>query len=449
MKKVLLLLLVPASSFSQKVGINIIDPKYTLHIKGKLGVDTVDFIEGKDTFLYQNKNGEIMKSVSVGMSGLTADRGIKKNTPSNVRLADTVEGPGIKLQYVVSKYGAFRSGSIEGDQWDIKNIGNASVAFGSNTKANGAFSFAAGQQSWANGNNSFAMGPLSMAGGYASVAFAGGKANDKVGGSCFAFGSNSISNQQLSWSIGFGVVSDAYMVFAQGDGNYMNARNAAVFGSYNDTTGYYLNKQFNLLKDKNPLFVVGNGLSVNNRSDALKIYKDATAKVSGVWNYAQDYSNQFTDLSLVNKGYVDKKMGMGFQGILDVDKLMNKDNYIDGGGKSFGFNNNSVFSVFAENELVLYANKEGYMYGPYWEVDGTFKVAKNIVIGLDPTEPSAVFEIQSNSQGAVLPRMKSMQKNAIANPAIGLTLYCLDCIATDGSIGVMQTFNGNVWKNNW
>jgi len=443
-------MLIPSGLMAQKrVGINTIDPKFTLHVKGKLGLDTVDFIEGKDTFLYQNKNGEIMKSVSSGIGGLTADRGIKKNTFSNVRLCDTIEGAGIKFQYLPTMGGALRSGSVQGSQWDINNIGNSSVAFGADTKASGAFSFAAGQESFAGGNASFAMGPQSFAAGTGSVAFAGGKANDKVGSYSFAFGINSVSNQILSWSIGSGVVSDAYMAFAQGDGNYMNARNASVFGSYNDTSGYYTNKPFSLFKDKNPLFVIGNGLSVNDRSDALKVYKDATAKVGGVWNYAADYSNQFTDLSLVNKKYVDKKMGMGFQSVLDKDKVLNKNNYIDGGGKSLGFENNSVFSVFAENEMIFYSNHEGYFYGPYWEVDNTLKVGQHLVIGVDPDEPSAAFEIQSLNKGAILPRMKTEQKNAIVNPAIGLTLYCLDCIATDGSVGVMQTFNGAVWKNNW
>jgi hypothetical protein len=31
----------------------------------------------------------------------------------------------------------------------------------------------------------------------------------------------------------------------------------------------------------------------------------------------------------------------------------------------------------------------------------------------------------------------------------GSTIYCTDCTATDASTGVMQTWNGSAWKNNW
>ena len=40
-------------------------------------------------------------------------------------------------------------------------------------------------------------------------------------------------------------------------------------------------------------------------------------------------------------------------------------------------------------------------------------------------------------------------KLKIKKPKIGLTLYCKDCMANDKSTGVMQTYNGNRWKNNW
>jgi hypothetical protein len=38
---------------------------------------------------------------------------------------------------------------------------------------------------------------------------------------------------------------------------------------------------------------------------------------------------------------------------------------------------------------------------------------------------------------------------AITAPATGLTIYCTDCTATDGSTGVTQTYNGSTWKNYW
>ncbi len=47
------------------------------------------------------------------------------------------------------------------------------------------------------------------------------------------------------------------------------------------------------------------------------------------------------------------------------------------------------------------------------------------------------------------PSMTSVQKTRIANPTVGMAVYCSDCVATDRSMGVMQTYNGSQWKNHW
>jgi len=62
---------------------------------------------------------------------------------------------------------------------------------------------------------------------------------------------------------------------------------------------------------------------------------------------------------------------------------------------------------------------------------------------------SAQVDIVSTTKGFLPPRMTTAQRDAIASPATGLTLYCTDCTATDASTGVMQTYNGATWKNNW
>ena len=69
--------------------------------------------------------------------------------------------------------------------------------------------------------------------------------------------------------------------------------------------------------------------------------------------------------------------------------------------------------------------------------------------GTNSPAASAKVEISSTTQGFLPPRMTTTQRDAISSPAAGLTLYCTDCTATDASTGVMQTYNGTTWKNNW
>lgn len=73
----------------------------------------------------------------------------------------------------------------------------------------------------------------------------------------------------------------------------------------------------------------------------------------------------------------------------------------------------------------------------------------NVLVGTSSQVPSAILTLQSSTRGFLPPRMTQTQRNAIASPATGLTLYCTDCTATDASTGVMQTYNGSTWKNNW
>jgi uncharacterized protein (TIGR02145 family) len=67
--------------------------------------------------------------------------------------------------------------------------------------------------------------------------------------------------------------------------------------------------------------------------------------------------------------------------------------------------------------------------------------AQNVGIGTTNPHPSAELDVSSTQRGLLPPRMTFAQRNAIANPAQGLMIYCTDC----GPKGEWQGFDGQIW----
>ncbi len=67
--------------------------------------------------------------------------------------------------------------------------------------------------------------------------------------------------------------------------------------------------------------------------------------------------------------------------------------------------------------------------------------AQNVGIGTTNPHPSAELDISSTQRGLLPPRMTVAQRNAIANPATGLMVWCIDC----GTGGELSVFNGTEW----
>jgi hypothetical protein len=67
-------------------------------------------------------------------------------------------------------------------------------------------------------------------------------------------------------------------------------------------------------------------------------------------------------------------------------------------------------------------------------------------VGINTTTPhaSAVLDAQSTTQGFLPPRMTYTQRQAIANPANGLVVFCTDCGANGSEL---QVYFGGMWRN--
>lgn len=71
-------------------------------------------------------------------------------------------------------------------------------------------------------------------------------------------------------------------------------------------------------------------------------------------------------------------------------------------------------------------------------VNGNADFTNEVSIGALQANVSAVLDINSTTKGFLPPRMTATQRNAIASPAIGLTIY-------NTTINAVQVYNGTIW----
>lgn len=69
--------------------------------------------------------------------------------------------------------------------------------------------------------------------------------------------------------------------------------------------------------------------------------------------------------------------------------------------------------------------------------------AQSVGINTSAPDSSAQLDVSSVTKGFLPPRMTYQQRNQIAAPAAGLTVWCTDCDTS----GQMQVFNGSSWTN--
>ena len=139
-----------------------------------------------------------------------------------------ITGAGTRMFFNPNK-AAFRSGSVDGSQWDNSNIGENSTAFGFSTIASGDYSFSLGYNTAASGLYSLASGNNSLAS--ADYSEAHGENTIASGLTSIAFGSNTSASGDVSTT--FGALTNA-------SGNYSTATGyqTTAFGSYSISMGF-------------------------------------------------------------------------------------------------------------------------------------------------------------------------------------------------------------------
>jgi hypothetical protein len=208
--------------------------KMRMDVNGNVGINNRSPVA-----TLQVSNGSVLfdGSISFASSSEAGTRGV--GTP--------ISGAGTRMMWIPSK-AAFRTGTVDGTQWDDASIGIGSFASGSNTKASGLYSTASGNNATASGQNSFAINANTTASGNAS----------------FASGNGSTASGAFSAACGRFVTAQSYHSFVLGAYN--------VTGTYNATTWVATD----------PLFVIGNGTSAISESNAVTVLKNGNTGIGTI-----------------------------------------------------------------------------------------------------------------------------------------------------------------------
>lgn len=150
---------------------------------------------------------------------------------------------------------AFRAGTVNGTEWDNTNVGDYSVAMGNGTRANGWGGTAFGSFTTAHGTNSSAFGTSTSA----------------IGSSSTTSGDYATAYGNVATAIGHSVNSPSYA--------------EATFGAYSTN---YTPVSATSWDANDRIFTIGNGTSNFTRSNALVIFKNGNATLSGTLTQSSD-----------------------------------------------------------------------------------------------------------------------------------------------------------------
>ncbi|MEL6810960.1 MAG: tail fiber domain-containing protein [Bacteroidota bacterium] len=282
---------------------------------------------------------------------------------------------------------AFRAGSVldlspflPSDQWDDANIGFYSTALGASTLASGDTSTAFGSITTASGNIATAFGSATTASGNTATAF--GYNTLASGDHSVAFGYETTASATNSTA--FGSFSTASGAFATAFGNVVSAPSFAetAVGTFNTL---YTPNSAGGFNNADRLFVVGNGISLGARSDALTIYKSGVVYITNMAGIGTDTPT--ANLSV--NGTANKPGGGAWAVFSDRRLKKNVSNYTEG------------------LDLILNVNPVNFSYNDNMPA----------LLGENETLAERVY------QGVIAQELQTIAPNMVRNVAIGAEVY--------------------------
>lgn len=234
--------------------------------------------DGDDEGLFVNDAGK----VGVGVAPTTADFEVAGENGvlfggAYGQGSIPAEGEGTRMMWYPGR-AAFRAGrldSLRSTNWDDSNVGNYSVAMGTNNIASGSGAVAMGEFTLASGAQSFAMGWNSQATSQGS--FSTGQFSHASGVGAVAMGLASAANGVASFAAGSSFAEGDYSN-AIGHNAYARSFSETAIGSYNT---YLTPTSFTDWEPTDRLFVIGNGTANDARSDALVMLKNGDTTING------------------------------------------------------------------------------------------------------------------------------------------------------------------------
>jgi hypothetical protein len=164
-----------------------------------------------------------------------------------------VSGSGRRMMWYADK-AAFRVGSVNGDEWNMENIGNHSIGMGYSPLAYGQSAVALGFNAKAYGVSALAVGSAIAQGDFS-----------------LAIGFSPIAQGFSSTAIGRQALASGDRAIALGSGTEARARSSIALGMYNNSI-IASNPFVDVPTD--PLFIIGNGQSDFDRRNAIMVLKN-------------------------------------------------------------------------------------------------------------------------------------------------------------------------------